>query len=168
MNAERMAEPVPRAGCMAPCGGRDAGRAFVLVVAGRRVHLPDRRPAPNEEERGMHPEIPTMAVETMELPPGQRRRVTMDALAELAQGGLSERLRLEAAARVLGTARHALEMAEGGLPMPEAMAGWDSSVVTAREHVETLSPRQIDRLVEEGPRWAAAVLRSQPALRWAA
>ena len=109
-----------------------------------------------------------MAVEKMELPPGLRRRVTMDALTELAQGGLAERLRLEAAARVLGTARHALEMAEGELPVPEAMVGWQRGVVTAREHVETLTPRQIDQLIEEGPRWAAAVLRSQPALRWAA
>lgn len=109
-----------------------------------------------------------MAVEKMELPPVARRRVTLDALAELAQGGLPERLRLEAAARVLGTARRALELADGQVPLPEGMAGWDHVATTAREHVETLTPRQVDRLVAEGPRWAVAVLRSQPALRWAA
>ncbi len=109
-----------------------------------------------------------MAVEKMELPPAARRRVTLDALNELAEGRLAERLRLEQAARVLCTARRALELTGGALPPLPALQGWDHEATTAREHVETLTPRQIDQLLAEGPRWAAELLRRQPALRLAA
>lgn len=109
-----------------------------------------------------------MAVETLDTLLAARRRVTRDALVELAEGGLAERLRLEAAARVLGTARRALELTGGNAPLPPAMRGWDHTATTAREHAETLTPRQIDALLAEGPRWAAALLRAEPALRRAA
>lgn len=109
-----------------------------------------------------------MAIETCDLPPAARRRLTMEALAELAEGSLGERLRLEEAARVLRTARRALDITGTALPPPPSMAGWDSRVTTAREYVETLRPTEIDRLLAEGPRWAAALLRTAAHLRHAA
>lgn len=109
-----------------------------------------------------------MAVETMEMPLAVRRRATMDALAELAEGGLAERMRLDAAARVLRTARRAIDMTGRVMALPPAMQGWDPAATTAREHAETLTPRQIDALLAEGPRWAAALLRAEPELRRAA
>ncbi|MCQ4162831.1 hypothetical protein NON00_23285 [Roseomonas sp. GC11] len=109
-----------------------------------------------------------MAIEKMDLPPAARRRLTMDALAELARGDLAERLRLEAAARVLCTVHRAVEVAGAAVPLPAALAGWQRGVTTAREHVETLMPAQIDALLAEGSRWAAALLEARPALRMAA
>jgi len=40
--------------------------------------------------------------------------------------------------------------------------------VTAREHAEALRPAELDRLLVEGPRWAAALLRGESELRRAA
>lgn len=109
-----------------------------------------------------------MAVEKMEAPLAARRRITMDALAELAEGGLAERLRLDAAARVLRTARRAADMTGRAMALPPAILGWDPMATTAREHVETLTPSQVDALLAEGARWAAALLQAQPELRRAA
>ncbi|MDQ1080660.1 hypothetical protein [Pseudoroseomonas cervicalis] len=109
-----------------------------------------------------------MAVEKMDLPPATRRRLTLNALNELAEGRLAERLRLEEAARLLCTARRALELTGGAVPPLPALQGWDRAATTAREHVETLTPQQIDQLLAEGPDWAAELLRRQPALRLAA
>lgn len=102
-----------------------------------------------------------MASSMSELSPAARRRVTMDALYELAEGEMAERLRQETAAQFLRTARRAIEATEAHLPPPAAVANWDSSVTTAREHVEGLTPVQLDRLLEEAPRWAAALLRAE-------
>ncbi|MDJ0387878.1 hypothetical protein QMO56_07110 [Roseomonas sp. E05] len=109
-----------------------------------------------------------MATKTMELPPAMRRQAMVNALAELAQGGLAEEMRLEAAARLLRTAYKALEIMGAVLPLPAGMAGWDPRAVTAREHAEALRPAELDRLLAEGPRWAAALLRAEPELRRAA
>ncbi|MXP64600.1 hypothetical protein E0493_14705 [Roseomonas sp. M0104] len=109
-----------------------------------------------------------MATTSMRLPPAARRQAVMKALAQLAQGQLAEEVRLEAAARLLRTARGALEMVDMVLPVPAGMAGWDPRAITAREHVEGLPPAELDRLLAEGPRWAAALLRAEPELRRAA
>jgi len=110
-----------------------------------------------------------MATETTAPPLASRRQLALEALAELADGGLAERLRQEEAACVLRTLRRALEMTGRPLPpLPPALAGWDSDVTTAREHVETLPPAEVDRLLAEGPRWAAALLRAVPDRRRAA
>jgi hypothetical protein len=114
-----------------------------------------------------------MALETLSLPPAARRRMTLDALSDLTQGNLADRLRLEAAARILGTVRRVAEMmAEGTLPggveMPAAVQGWNPRLTTAREHAETMMPAQIDRLLDQAPAWAEAVLLARPPQRHAA
>ncbi|HWL83939.1 MAG TPA: hypothetical protein VNR89_23535 [Roseomonas sp.] len=109
-----------------------------------------------------------MATKTRDLPPAARRQAVMNALTELAQGELAEEVRLEVAARLLRTACGAMEVMDAALPLPAGMAGWDPWAVTAREHVEMLRPAELDRLLAEGPRWAAALLRAEPELRRAA
>ncbi|EHL96880.1 hypothetical protein HMPREF9946_04541 [Acetobacteraceae bacterium AT-5844] len=104
-----------------------------------------------------------MALESLNLPAAARRRLTLDALNTLAQGDLAERLRLEAAARILCTARRAAELVASGelagrVELPEAARNWDASVMTAREFAEAMTPAQIDALLADAPRWAAGVL----------
>lgn len=93
----------------------------------------------------------------------ERGRV-LAAVAELADGGLAERMRLDAAARVLVMARRLLtltprEAAQGpasGLVLRVAR-GWDPAATTAAEHVEGLAPSELDAFLAAAPRWAAAV-----------
>ncbi len=105
-----------------------------------------------------------MALETLALSPSARRRLTLDALRGLAQGDLAERLRLDAAARILGTVRR---MAEDGVAAPRAALDWNPTLVTAREQAEAMTPAQIDALLAEAPTWAKDAL-AVPALRQAA
>ncbi len=89
-------------------------------------------------------------------------------LAELAEGSLAARIRLEQAARVILAARRAGELAaEGALRLPgtadasvqavtEIARHWDASAVTALEYVETLPEAAIERLLRAAPGWAAA------------
>lgn len=89
-------------------------------------------------------------------------------LAELAEGRLPERIRLEQAARVIVTARRAADLAaQGALALPvaaipavravtEIARSWDSAAVTAFEYAETLPDAAIDRLLRAAPGWAAA------------
>jgi hypothetical protein len=93
----------------------------------------------------------------------ERGRV-MAAVAEFADGGLAEWMRLDAAARVLVTARRMMAVAPA-----EAAAGsgsalvlrvareWDPRATTAAEHVEALAPVELDRFLDAAPRWAASV-----------
>lgn len=90
------------------------------------------------------------------------------ALAELAEGSLSDRIRLEQAARVIVTARRAAALAAAGvLRLPsvtdpavravtEIARHWDASAVTALEYAETLPAAVLDRLLRAAPAWAAA------------
>lgn len=92
------------------------------------------------------------------------RGSVMAAVAELAGGGLHERMRLDAAVRVLVTARRMLAVAPR-----EAAAGpaasvvlrvaraWDPAATTAAEHVEALAPAELDAFLAAAPRWAASV-----------
>jgi hypothetical protein len=93
----------------------------------------------------------------------ERARV-IGAVAELAGGGLAERMRQDAAARVLLTARRLLAVApREAASGPHAPAvlhlarGWDPVATTAAEHVEALPPAELDAFLAAAPRWAAAV-----------
>ncbi|CAH0132581.1 hypothetical protein [Roseomonas sp. CECT 9278] len=87
------------------------------------------------------------------------------AIAEIAEGDLADRMRLETAARILATARRA--GAEAPLPAPamadpavqavtEIARHWDAGAVTAFEYAETLPAAALERLLRAAPRWAAA------------
>jgi len=90
------------------------------------------------------------------------------SLAELAEGRLPERMRLEQAARVIVTARRAADLAaEGALALPvaalpalravaEIARNWDPAAVTAFEYAESLPVAAIDLLLRAAPDWAAA------------
>lgn len=93
----------------------------------------------------------------------ERGRV-LAAVAELADDGLAERMRLDAAARVLVTARRMLTLAPRDAAQGQASAvvlriarGWDPAATTAAEHVEALAPTELDAFLAAAPRWAAAV-----------
>ena len=89
-------------------------------------------------------------------------------LAELAEGALPERIRLEQAARVIVTARRAATLAAAGaLTLPsvadpavqavtEIARHWDDAAVTALEYAESLPEAALDRLLRAAPAWAAA------------
>lgn len=89
-------------------------------------------------------------------------------LAELAEGSLADRIRLEQAARVVVLARHAAELGAAGrlaLPSPalaavqavaEIARHWDAAAVTAFEYVETLPAAVLERLLRAAPAWAVA------------
>jgi hypothetical protein len=92
------------------------------------------------------------------------RGQVMAAVAEIAEGGLSERMRLDAAARVLVTARRLLTLAPREAATGAAAAivlrvarAWDPAATTAAEHVEDLAPGELDLFLAAAPRWAASV-----------
>uniref|UniRef100_UPI0022EB1E6D hypothetical protein n=1 Tax=Falsiroseomonas oryzae TaxID=2766473 RepID=UPI0022EB1E6D len=88
----------------------------------------------------------------------------MAAVAEFADGGLAERMRLDAATRVLVTARRLLSVAPreaasgaaAGVVMRVARS-WDPAATTAAEHVEALPLAELDAFLAAAPRWAAGV-----------
>lgn len=89
-------------------------------------------------------------------------------LAEIADGALPERVRLEQAARILVTARRASALAAlGAITTPRAgdpavqavteiARHWDETVLTALEYAEALPEAALDRLLRAAPVWAAA------------
>jgi hypothetical protein len=87
----------------------------------------------------------------------------MRAMAELAEGGLGERMRLDAGVRLLVTARRfdATALPRNTTPSPaEAVVtgvtrGWDPMATTAAEYIETLPVRELDAFLAAGPIWAA-------------
>ncbi|HEV7263864.1 MAG TPA: hypothetical protein VGN83_02955 [Falsiroseomonas sp.] len=95
--------------------------------------------------------------------PAEHGRV-MAAVADLADGGLAERMRLDAAARVLVVVRRALAVAPREAAAGPASAtvlrvahGWDPAATTAAEHAEALAPVELDGFLAAAPCWAAAV-----------
>ncbi|MCX7931711.1 MAG: hypothetical protein N2588_04085, partial [Rhodovarius sp.] len=97
---------------------------------------------------------------------GQAGRV-LEGLASLASGRFAERMRLEAAARMLVLLRRALDLAERGElhgpPREEELReiepilrGWAPEALTAAEYVEHLTAEQVMRLTTLGPLWAEA------------
>ena len=88
----------------------------------------------------------------------------MAAVAELADGGLMERMRLDAATRVLVAAHRMLAVAPREAATGAAAAtvlrvarGWDPAVTTPAEHVEALTPAELDGFLAAAPRWAASI-----------
>lgn len=84
------------------------------------------------------------------------------ALAELADGTFEERLRQEAAARIIVTLRRVALLRAAGeqeLPVPPPglaaiAARWDAAAMTAAEFAETLGAAELSALVERAPGWA--------------
>lgn len=92
------------------------------------------------------------------------RGLVIAAVAEMADGGLAERMRLDAAARVLVSARRLMvvaprEAASGAAAQAvlRVARSWDPAATTAGEHVEGLAPAELDAFLAAAPRWAASV-----------
>lgn len=90
------------------------------------------------------------------------------SLADIAEGSLVNRMRLEQAARVVLLARRAARMAAAGaLALPAGNAAvqavteiarhWDDTAVTALEYAEGLPVAALERLLRAAPGWAAAI-----------
>lgn len=99
------------------------------------------------------------------------RSTVMEALAELASGRFAERMRLDAATRLLVLVKRVLVLRAAGLlrkpvprpPQRRAMmeieriaAGWNPTVTTAAEFVQDMPPADVRLLVELAPIWAVA------------
>ncbi len=92
------------------------------------------------------------------------RNRALAAVAELAGPGLVERMRLDAAERVLVMARRLLALAPreaaqgpGASLVLRIARSWDPHVTTAAEHVESLSPAELDAFLAAASRWATGV-----------
>lgn len=104
----------------------------------------------------------------------QQSAVLARSLAEMADGSLAARIRLEQAARVITAARRAsILAATGALRLPsladsavqavtEIARHWDSAAVTALEYAETLPEAALERLLRAAPAWAAAFQPGTP------
>lgn len=97
---------------------------------------------------------------------GISRGEALRTLIELADGVFAERMRREAAARIIAAARLLAQMpaASGARLTPlghglveSVSAGWDSQTMPLERFVEMLTPRTLAALLEEAPRWAEAV-----------
>lgn len=99
------------------------------------------------------------------------RASAMEALAELASGRFAERMRLDAASRVLVVVKRVLTLRAAGLmaaPVPRQpqrravieieriVGGWNPAAITAAEFVNDMPPRDVKLLVELAPLWAGA------------
>lgn len=90
------------------------------------------------------------------------------SLAEIAEGALPDRIRLEQAARVIVAARRAALLATQGMiaapsvtdpavqAVTEIARHWDAQAVTALEYAEALPVAALERLLRAAPGWAAA------------
>jgi hypothetical protein len=86
----------------------------------------------------------------------------VEAVAELADGGLEERMRIDAGVRLLVSARR-LSSALPRTAMPSraeaviarVMRGWDPAAITAAEYLEALPVAELDAFIAAGPVWAA-------------
>lgn len=88
----------------------------------------------------------------------------MQAVTELAEGGLAERMRMDAAVRVLVTARRVAALLPQAEPLTPAAAivmriagGWDPLATTAAEYTETLRVADLDALLNAATHWAQEV-----------
>ena len=105
----------------------------------------------------------------LSLSPDAMRLRALETLASLVGGTFWEKMRIEAAARILVTARRVALLAESQLlegPAPEgpilALAQrWDASAMTANEFAETLETAEIVAVLAEAPAWAEAVWAAQ-------
>ncbi|SHK09847.1 hypothetical protein SAMN02745194_04174 [Roseomonas rosea] len=94
------------------------------------------------------------------MPDRMARDPALDTLAEIANDNLAERLRHEAAARILVAARRVGDLVgpRHGEHLVDTLAsGWDPRVVTALEYAEGLPVRVLDGMLGTAPRWARAM-----------
>jgi hypothetical protein len=95
----------------------------------------------------------------------------MATLADLMSGGFAERMRIEAAARIIVTARRVAVLAPEDAAVPgdaggisDIAARWDARVMTVAEFAESLNPAELAALLDAAPAWAEHVWpRFQPA-----
>jgi len=105
---------------------------------------------------------------------------TLQSLAELSSGDFAERMRLDAAARLLVTVHRVLCLREAGMmsaagPWPiqrrellgveRIGAGWKPCEMTASEFISDLPPADVTLMMELCPAWADIVRASLPGLR---
>ena len=85
-------------------------------------------------------------------------------LSELADSCPVERARIEAAARILTTARRTaglhLPASDATRAVAEILRHWEPEAVTALEYAETLPEGALDRLLCAAPAWASAARRA--------
>lgn len=101
----------------------------------------------------------------LSLSPDAMRQRALETLASLVGGTFWEKMRIEAAARIIVTARRVALLAEGGglegLPAPGVImpvaARWDAAAMTSNEYAETLETAEIVAILEEAPGWSEAV-----------
>jgi hypothetical protein len=109
----------------------------------------------------------------MNQPPDLMRETALRTLAELAGGRFPERMRIDAAARIVITARRLAVLTAAGeiarprtgpvpADAPEAVvaaitSGWDPEAVTATEYAEALPSADLDLLLQAAPAWAVEV-----------
>jgi hypothetical protein len=106
------------------------------------------------------------------LSPEAMRQRALETLAALVGGTFWEKMRIEAAARIIVTARRMALLAESGALEGAAPAGvilpiaarWDAAAMTANEFAETLETAEIVALLEEAPGWAEAAWAQQTRL----
>ena len=99
------------------------------------------------------------------LSPEAMRQRALETLASLVGGTFWEKMRIEAAARIIVTARRVALLAESGAlegPPPSgvilpAAARWDAVAMTANEYAETLETAEIVAILAEAPGWSEAV-----------
>lgn len=108
--------------------------------------------------------------------PDAMRQRALDTLACLVGGRFGERMRLEAAARIIVTARRFALLAAAGtldpLPVMEGppplittvAARWDAAAMTVSEFIETLEAAEIAAILAEAPAWADEVWSRQDSL----
>lgn len=101
----------------------------------------------------------------LSLSPEAMRQRALETLASLVGGTFWEKMRIEAAARILVTARRVALLAESGAlegPPPAGVilpiaARWDAVAMTANEYAETLETAEVVAILEEAPAWSEAV-----------
>jgi hypothetical protein len=105
----------------------------------------------------------------LSLSPDAMRNRALETLASLVGGTFWEKMRIEAAARILVTARRVALLAEsdlldgaapGGLILDLALR-WDAGAMTANEFAETLETAEIVAVLADAPAWAEAVWAAQ-------
>lgn len=104
-------------------------------------------------------------------PPRRDAHRMRQALAEIADHGLAELMRRDAAVRLLVLARR-LPVSAAETPavalVRRLAAGWDPSVMTAGEYAESLSVAELDGLLRAARAWAAAAGDFAPEMQRAA
>lgn len=119
------------------------------------------------------PQMTTPDVQRLQTPAAKLRGAALATVTDLATGQFAERMRLDAAQRIIVMVRRVAvlqDLGHGLGPMQappqgwlsQLAATWDPHAMTAREFVELLPPGDVDRIVTEATAWAR-VVRPMPA-----